>query len=62
MKPRRRYDAVGAGTGCIGLTNRRVIVRDKSFVGKRVTITTSPYWKVTSIGVVGNGSWAGAPA
>ena len=27
------YDAVGAGTGFIGLTNRRVIIQDKSFVG-----------------------------
>jgi len=30
------YDAVGAGTGFMGLTDRRVIVQDKSFVGKKV--------------------------
>jgi DNA-binding transcriptional regulator WhiA len=54
------YDAVGAGTGFIGLTNRRVIVQDKSFVGKRVAITSIPYSKVTSISVVSNKSWAGA--
>ena len=29
------YDAVGAGTGFIGLTNRRIIIQDKSFAGKR---------------------------
>ena len=37
------YDAIGAGTGFIGLTNRRIIVQDKSFVGKRIAITSIPY-------------------
>jgi DNA-binding transcriptional regulator WhiA len=54
------YDAVGAGTGFIALTNRRVIVQDKSFVGKRVAITSIPYSKVTSVSVVSNKSWAGS--
>ena len=36
------YDAIGAGTGFIGLTNRRVIIQDKSFVGKKVAITAPP--------------------
>jgi hypothetical protein len=54
------YDAVGAGTGFIGLTNRRVIVQDKSFVGKRVAITSVPYSKVSSVSVVSNKSWAGS--
>jgi hypothetical protein len=53
------YDAVGAGTGFIGLTNRRVIVQDKSFVGKRVALTSIPYSKITSVSVVSNRSWAG---
>jgi hypothetical protein len=53
------YDAVGAGTGFIGLTNRRVIIQDKSFVGKRVAITSIPYAKVSSVSVVANKSWAG---
>ena len=53
------YDAVGAGTGFIGLTNRRVIIQDKSFVGKRVAITSIPYSKVSSVSVVSNKSWAG---
>ncbi len=54
------YDAVGVGTGFIGLTNRRVIVQDKSFVGKKVAITSIPYSKITSISVVSNKSWAGS--
>src|SRR3954451_5247264 len=52
------YDAVGAGTGFIGLTNRRVIIQDKSFAGKRVAITSIPYSKVSSVSVVSNKSWA----
>ena len=53
------YDAVGAGTGFIGLPNRRVIIQDKSFVGKRVAITSIPYSKVSAVSVVSNKSWAG---
>lgn len=53
------YDAVGVGTGFIGLTNRRIIIQDKSFVGKRVALTSIPYSKVSSVSVVSNKSWAG---
>jgi hypothetical protein len=53
------YDAVGAGTGFIGLTSHRVIVQDKSFVGKRVALTSIPYGRITSVSVVSNKSWAG---
>ena len=53
------YDAVGAGTGFLGLTDRRVIIQDKSFVGKRFAITSIPYSKVASVSVVSNKSWAG---
>ncbi|RPH76187.1 MAG: hypothetical protein EHM88_20160 [Candidatus Rokuibacteriota bacterium] len=53
------YDAIGAGTGFIGLTNHRVIIQDKSFVGKKVAITSIPYSKITSVSVVSNKSWAG---
>ncbi|MEW2353771.1 PH domain-containing protein [Spirillospora sp. NPDC029432] len=54
------YDAVGTGTGFIGLTNRRVIVQDTSFVGKRVAITSIPYSRISSVSVVSNKSWAGS--
>jgi hypothetical protein len=53
------YDAVGAGTGFIGLTSQRVIVQDKSFAGKRVALTSIPYGRITSVSVVSNKSWAG---
>jgi hypothetical protein len=54
------YDAVGTGTGFLGLTNRRVIIQDKSFVGKKVAITSVPYARITSVSVVSNKSWAGS--
>lgn len=54
------YDAIGAGTGFIGLTDLRVIVQDRSFVGKRVALTSIPYSKITSVSVVSNKSWAGS--
>jgi MFS family permease len=51
---------VGTGTGFIGLTDRRVIIQDKSFVGKRFAITSIPYSKITSVSVVSNKSWGGS--
>ncbi|GII78487.1 hypothetical protein Sru01_34690 [Sphaerisporangium rufum] len=54
------YDATGAGTGFLGLTDRRVIIQDKSFVGKKVAITSIPYSKITSVSVVSNKSMAGS--
>lgn len=53
------YDAIGTGTGFIGLTSHRVIVQDKSFVGKKIAITSIPYSRITSVSVVSNKSWAG---
>lgn len=53
------YDAIGAGTGFIGLTTRRIIIQDQSYVGKRFAITSIPYAKVSSVSVVSNKSWAG---
>ncbi|GAA3470040.1 hypothetical protein GCM10018965_045930 [Nonomuraea roseola] len=54
------YDAIGAGTGFLGLTDRRVIVQDKSFVGKKIAITSIPYAKISAVSVVSNKSFAGS--
>jgi hypothetical protein len=54
------YDAIGTGTGFLGMTNRRVIIQDKSFIGKKVAITSIPYSRITSVSVVSNKSWAGS--
>lgn len=54
------YDAIGTGTGFLGLTDRRVIVQDKSFVGKKTAVTSIPYAKVSAVSVVSNRSFAGS--
>ena len=53
------YDAVGGGTGFLGMTDRRVIVQDKSFVGKKIALTSVPYSRITSVSVVSDKSWTG---
>ncbi|GAB3504676.1 hypothetical protein [Amycolatopsis cihanbeyliensis] len=54
------YDAIGAGTGFIGLTGLRVIVQDKSFVGKKTALVSLPYAKIHSVAVLSNKSWGGS--
>lgn len=53
------YDAIGAGTGFIGITDRRVVIQDNSFVGKQVAITSIPYSKITSVSFVSDKSMFG---
>ena len=54
------YDAVGGGTGFLGLTDRRVILQDKSFVGKKIALTSVPYSRIQSVSVLSDKSWTGA--
>jgi hypothetical protein len=54
------YDAIGAGTGFIGITDLRVIIQDKSFVGKKVALVSVPYSKISSVAVVSNKSFGGS--
>jgi hypothetical protein len=53
------YDAIGAGTGFIGLTDKRVIIQDNSFVGKKTALTSIPYSKVQSVSYVSDKSMFG---
>ncbi|WP_373319685.1 PH domain-containing protein [Rugosimonospora africana] len=53
------YDAHGIGTGFIGLTDRRVIIQDKSFVGEKTAVTSVPYPRISSVSVLSNKSFAG---
>lgn len=53
------YDCLGAGTGFVALTNWRVILQDKSFVGNKTAITSIPYKQIKSVSIVSNKSWAG---
>jgi hypothetical protein len=53
------YDAIGAGTGFIGVTDKRVILQDNSFVGKKIALTPIPYGRVTTVSFVSNKSMLG---
>ena len=37
------YDAIGAGTGFIGMTDKRIIIQDNSYFGKQIALTSVPY-------------------
>lgn len=53
------YDCVGTGTGFVALTTLRVVLQDKSFVGKQVALTSIPYRQIRSVSVVSDKSFAG---
>lgn len=53
------YDCTGAGTGFVGLTDRRVVFQDNSFVGKKVALTSVPYNRVQAVSFVSNKSVLG---
>jgi hypothetical protein len=53
------YDAIGAGTGFIGLTNKRIIIQDNSFVGKKIALTSIPYSRVNAVSFVSDKSMFG---
>ncbi|MQA16211.1 MAG: hypothetical protein GEV09_19310 [Pseudonocardiaceae bacterium] len=53
------YDGIGTGTGFIGLTDRRVILQDNSFVGKKVALTSVPYSRINAVSFVSDKSMLG---
>jgi hypothetical protein len=53
------YDATGAGTGFIAATDKRVVLQDKSFAGKKVALVSLPYSRITSVAVTSNKSLMG---
>jgi Bacterial PH domain len=53
------YDGRGGGTGFIGLTDRRVVLQDNSFVGKKVALTSVPYSKINAVSFVSDKSLLG---
>jgi hypothetical protein len=48
------YDAIGAGTGFMAITSRRIVLQDNSFVGKKIALTSVPYGRVTAVSFVSN--------
>lgn len=53
------YDGKGAGTGFIGLTDRRVVIQDNSFVGGKSALTSVPYQRVNAVSFVSDKSMFG---
>ena len=53
------YDCIGAGTGFVGLTDKRVILQDNSFVGKKIALTSIPYKRVNTVSYVSDKSFLG---
>ncbi|MFN0027708.1 MAG: PH domain-containing protein [Acidimicrobiales bacterium] len=53
------FDCTGAGTGFMGVTNKRLVFQDNAFAGKKVAVTSIPYSRVTSVSVVSDKSFAG---
>lgn len=43
------YDLKGAGTGFVGITNKRVIVYDKTFLRKMKAVVSIPFNRIISI-------------
>jgi hypothetical protein len=54
------YDAIGAGTGFIGVTDKRVIIQDNSYVGKKIALVSIPFSRISSVGVLSNKSMFGS--
>lgn len=53
------FDCKGAGTGFIGLTDRRVILQDHSFVGKKIALVSLPFNRIASVAILTNKSVLG---
>ncbi|WP_309106790.1 PH domain-containing protein [Arthrobacter sp. R1-13] len=53
------YDCIGVGTGFVGITNMRIILQDKSFVGNKVAVVSVPYKNIRSVSMLSNKSMLG---
>jgi hypothetical protein len=50
------FDCKGAETGFVGLTDRRVILEDRSYVGNKIALTSIPYSRIASVAILTNQS------
>jgi len=53
------YDCKGAGTGFVGITDKRIIFYDKAFMRKRKALVSVPYSKISAVSSIdaGRGLW-----
>ena len=50
------FDCTGVGTGFVGLTDKRVILQDNSFVGGKSAVTSIPFSKISAVSFVSDKS------
>lgn len=53
------FDCTGAGTGFVGVTDKRVVLQDNSFVGKQQAVTSIPYRQIQAVSFVADKSMLG---
>jgi hypothetical protein len=49
------FDCKGAGTGYVGVTDRRLVFQDKTFMHKHSSIVTVPFSKITAVAAEDSG-------
>ena len=54
------FDCTGVGTGFVGVTDKRVVLQDNSFVGKRQAVISIPYRQVQAVSFVSDKSMFGS--
>ena len=53
------YDAIGLKTGFLALTDKRIIIQNQSYVGKKAAMISLPYSRIAEVGVLSNKSFMG---
>lgn len=59
------YDGKGIGTGFLGITDRRLILQDNSFVGGKTALTSIPFNRVNTVSYLSDKSklkWSSSSA
>ena len=53
------FDCTGVGTGFVGVTSKRVVLQDNSFIGKQSAVTSIPYRQIQAVSFVSDKSVLG---
>lgn len=53
------YDAIGIKTGLLALTDKRIVIQNQSYIGKKMAMISLPYSRIAEVGVLSNKSLMG---
>ena len=53
------FDGKGMKTGFLALTDKRIIIQNKSYVGRKMAMVSLPYTRIVEVGVLSNQSFMG---